>query len=226
MKAFFDHVRRFFGPLSQPQVDGFMVILNATLSLPMKHRAYVLATVFHETAKTMQPIAEYGKGKGKPYGKPAGPHGKAYYGRGYVQLTWLANYQKAALATGRDLVANPDLAMDPDIASVILVRGMTEGWFTGKKLSDFTSYTAMRAIVNGTDKASLIAGHAEVFEDALIAQATADMSIESTRPEDVSKKSENVNTTPSATLAKGVGAIVVAAVMALLAWVMGVFGGN
>ncbi len=32
--------------------------------------------------------------------------------------------------------------------------------------------------------------------------------------------------TPSATLAKGVGAIVVAAVMALLAWVMGVFGGN
>jgi putative chitinase len=223
MKAFFDHVRRFFGPLSQPQVDGFMVILNATLSLPMKHRAYVLATVFHETAKTMQPIAEYGKGKGKPYGKPAGPHGKAYYGRGYVQLTWLANYQKAALATGRDLVANPDLAMEPDIASVILVRGMTEGWFTGKKLSDFTSYTAMRAIVNGTDKAALIAGHAEVFEDALIAQAMADAEAAKTAADDVATDPAK---TPSATLAKGVGAIVVAAVMALLAWVMGVFGGN
>lgn len=223
MKAFFDHVRRFFGPLSQPQVDGFMVILNATLTMPMKHRAYVLATVWHETAKTMQPIAEYGKGKGKPYGKPAGPHGKAYYGRGYVQLTWLANYQKAALATGRDLVANPDLAMEPDIASVILVRGMTEGWFTGKKLSDFTSYTAMRAIVNGTDKAALIAGHAEVFEDALIAQAMADAEAAKTAADDVATDPVK---TPSATLAKGVGAIVVAAVMALLAWVMGVFGGN
>lgn len=223
MKAFFDHVRRFFGPLSQPQVDGFMVILNATLSLPMRHRAYVLATVWHETAQTMQPIAEYGKGKGKPYGKPAGPHGKAYYGRGYVQLTWLANYQKAALATGRDLVANPDLAMEPDIASVILVRGMTEGWFTGKKLSDFTSYTAMRAIVNGTDKAALIAGHAEVFEDALIAQAMADAEAAKTAADDVATDPVK---TPSATLAKGVGAIVVAAVMALLAWVMGVFGGN
>lgn len=223
MKAFFDHVRRFFGPLSQPQVDGFMVVLNATLTLPMKHRAYVLATVWHETAKTMQPIAEYGKGKGKPYGKPAGPHGKAYYGRGYVQLTWLANYQNAALATGRDLVANPDLAMDPDIASVILVRGMTEGWFTGKKLADFTSYTAMRAIVNGTDKAALIAGHAEVFEDALIAQAMADAEAAKTAADDVATDPVK---TPSATLAKGVGAIVVAAVMALLAWVMGVFGGN
>ena len=223
MKTFFDHVRRFFGPLSQHQVDGFMVILNATLSLPMRHRAYILATVFHETAKTMQPIAEYGKGKGKPYGKPAGPHGKAYYGRGYVQLTWLANYQKAALATGRDLVANPDLAMEPDIASVILVRGMTEGWFTGKKLSDFTSYTAMRAIVNGTDKAALIAGHAEVFEDALIAQAMADAEAAKTAADDVATDPAK---TPSATLAKGVGAIVVAAVMALLAWVMGVFGGN
>lgn len=221
MKAFFDHVRRFFGPLSQPQVDGFMVILNATLTLPMRHRAYVLATVWHETAKTMQPIAEYGKGKGKPYGKPAGPHGKAYYGRGYVQLTWLANYQKAALATGRDLVANPDLAMEPDIASVILVRGMTEGWFTGKKLSDFTSYTAMRAIVNGTDKAALIAGHAEVFEDALIAQAMADAEAAKTAADDVATDPVK---TPSATLAKGVGALIAGAVVALLAWVMGLFG--
>ncbi len=37
----------------------------------------------------MQPIEEYGRGKGRKYGAPAGPYGKIYFGRGYVQLTWL-----------------------------------------------------------------------------------------------------------------------------------------
>ncbi len=29
----------------------------------------MLATVYHETAKTMQPIEEYGRGVGRDYGK-------------------------------------------------------------------------------------------------------------------------------------------------------------
>ena len=47
---------------------------------------YVLATAFHETAETMQPIAEYGHGKGHPYGA-VDQTGKAPYGRRFVRLT-------------------------------------------------------------------------------------------------------------------------------------------
>lgn len=178
MKEFFDSVRSHFGSLSQSQVDGFNVLLKATTGLPLKHRAYILATAWHETARTMQPIAEYGKGSGRPYGKPVGPYGKAYYGRGYVQLTWQDNYEKAGKAIGIDLVQFPEKAMDPEIAALIIVRGMKEGWFTGKKLSQFDSYVSMRAIVNGTDRASLIAGHAEAFDDALEAASEAPTSPE------------------------------------------------
>lgn len=68
---FYARVRPIFGgALSQKQVDGIEALLATTEGLPMSHRAYLMATAAHETASTMQPIAEYGKGKGKPYGKP------------------------------------------------------------------------------------------------------------------------------------------------------------
>lgn len=162
LKPFFDVVRAKFGTLSQSQVDGFNTVLALSDGLPLQHRAYILSTCWHETAATMQPIAEYGKGAGKPYAP-------LYYGRGYVQLTWQANYAKASNVVGVDLVANPDLALRPDIAGQVLINGMTAGWFTGKKLSDFPAgdYFHMRQIVNGMDRAALIAGYAQAFELAL-----------------------------------------------------------
>jgi hypothetical protein len=62
--------------------------------------------------------------------------------------------------------------MKPDIAAEILFTGMEDGWFTGKALDDYfnllaTDYVGARRIVNGTDKASLIAGYARDFEEAL-----------------------------------------------------------
>jgi predicted chitinase len=174
MQEFFASVRTQFGPLSQPQVDGFNALLSETLGMKTPHRAYVLATAWHETARKMQPIAEIGKGKGKPYGKPDST-GKAPYGRGYVQLTWRDNYAKAdqKLGLGGALAKDYDLAMRADIAAKVIVRGMAEGWFTGKKLDDYTGYVGMRHIVNGTDRANMIAGYAEKFETALRAAATA-----------------------------------------------------
>lgn len=177
MQSFFAAVRKAFGPLSQKQVEGIEIILRATMDLPLAHQAYVLATAWHETAATMQPIAEYGKGAKKAYGKKDST-GKAPYGRGYVQLTWRENYVKADAKLGLEgqLAADYDLALRPDIAVQILVRGMVEGWFTGKKLRDYKPesykdmaayYAAMRPIVNGKDKAALIAGHALKFQDAL-----------------------------------------------------------
>ena len=168
---FYARVRPIFGgSLSQKQVDGIEVLLAATSSMPVTHRAYLLATAMHETASTMQPIAEYGKGKGKPYGKP-GRHGQAQYGRGYVQLTWDDNYERADEALGLNgaLLKDFNLAMQPTIAANILVRGCSEGWFTGKKLADYLpgDYRGARRVVNGLDKADLIAGYAREFEAAL-----------------------------------------------------------
>ena len=160
----------FHGMLSQQQVDGIEALLAATEGLPITHRAYLLATAKHETADTMQPIAEYGKGKGKPYGKP-GRYGQAQYGRGYVQLTWDDNYARADKALGLNgaLLKDFNLAMQPTIAANILVRGCSEGWFTGKKLADYLpgDYRGARRVVNGLDKADLIAGYAREFEAAL-----------------------------------------------------------
>jgi hypothetical protein len=162
--------------LSQGQVNGCEVLLNEaeSLGIASNQLAYVLATAAWETARTMQPIEEYGKGKGRPYGKPDGPYGKVYYGRGFVQLTWLANYQNAGEKLGVNLVKFPEKAMEPKIAAEIILRGMLEGWFTGKKLDDYISgdkadYVGARRIVNGTDKASQIAAYAKDFEAALSA---------------------------------------------------------
>lgn len=173
MEAFFDHIRSriFGGRLRQSQVDGINAILNATVGLPISHRAYILATAAFETAWTVQPIREYGQGKGRTYGKPGKHGGQIAYGRGFAQLTWDRNYEKADKELGLDgaLVADYDLALDPEIAADILVRGCSEGWFTGKKLSDYLpgDYVNARRVVNGTDKAHQIAAQARTFEDAL-----------------------------------------------------------
>src|SRR5215510_12362012 len=125
-KYYFDSVRGslFSGSMNQPQVDGQTALLDNAEMLGWDDRwtAYLLATTFWETAQTMQPIAEYGKGKGKPYGVPAGPYGQVYYGRGYVQLTWLDNYQKQdqKLGLGGRLIKNADLALDQRIALQVI----------------------------------------------------------------------------------------------------------
>ena len=127
----------------------------------------------------MLPIEEYGKGRGRKYGQNIDIDGSRYkglphiyYGRGYVQLTWLTNYKRAGDKICMDLVNHPELALNPTYAAQIMIAGMREGWFTGKKLSDYikngkVDYVGARRIINGTDKAQLIAGYAKQFESAL-----------------------------------------------------------
>jgi putative chitinase len=182
MKAFFDAIRPMFGgKMTAAQVEGCEALIRATAGLPLAWRAYLLATAFHETARTMQPITEYGGRKyfdkydtgnlAKALGNTPAKDGDGfeYRGRGYVQITGRANYAKAGKALGLDLIADPDLALVPEYAAKILVRGCTEGWFTGKKLGDYASYKDMRRVVNGTDKADEIARYARAFEGAFVA---------------------------------------------------------
>ena len=180
--AFYSSVRPMFhGILSQQQVDGIEALLAATEGLPITFRAYLMATAAHETDQTMQPITEYGGRKyfekydtgklAKALGNTpaADGDGYTYRGRGYVQLTGRANYAKAGDALGLDLLRKPDLALQPSVAALILVRGCSDGWFTGKKLGDYLpgDYRGARHVVNGLDKADLIAGYAREFEAAL-----------------------------------------------------------
>jgi hypothetical protein len=174
---FFQVVRAqlFHGSLKQKQVDGMSAILNnweaKYANQDDRFLAYMLATTFHETATTMQPIEEYGKGKGTAYGTPDPVTGQVYYGRGFVQLTWKANYRKFATLLNIDLVGNPALALGLDVATQILFVGMIKGLFTGKKLADYfgasTDWVNARRIINGTDRAALIAGYAQTFYSAI-----------------------------------------------------------
>src|SRR5216683_1742908 len=153
----FDHGKFFaaykeqFGSISaQSKVDGIESLLTQLESDTdvddERWAAYMFATVKHECADTWQPIEEFGKGKGHSYGQPVqvtGSDGQtytcAYYGRGYVQLTWDYNYKKMSAALGMDdaLLIHPEQVMEPNVAYKIMSYGMRNGSFTGKKLGDY-----------------------------------------------------------------------------------------
>lgn len=181
---FYDSVRAslFRGKIAQHQVDGTDLILDAWETAPMlrpgrtepdlRWLAYMLATAFHETAKTMQPIKEFGLGHGHRYGIPDPETGHTYYGRGLVQLTWRDNYEKFSKLLGIDLVHDPNKACDPHVAVEVMRIGMRDGLFTGKKLSGYfggtvENWVEARRIINGTDCAEQIADYGRKFYAAL-----------------------------------------------------------
>ena len=194
-KAFFDSCRAgVMGPtLDNDEVSGASAILDAMEGSPLSWCAYALATAWHETAHSMQPIKEFGGPSyfhrmydiggqrpklAKANGNVNAGDGARFFGRGYVQLTWRNNYRRAGDNLGYPLEGNPDLALRPDIAAAIMRRGMDEGWFTGKAFSHFLpkngaasrpEFIAARRIINGSDKAATIADYAIGFQKALIA---------------------------------------------------------
>lgn len=177
----------FGGHFNGQQVQGTNALLDQLANaapLDVRFQAYMLGTAFHETAHTMLPIEEIGHGRGRAYGHPTGPWHCVYDGRGDVQLTWEANYAHATkrlrelgiIGADVDLEKNPDLAMRPDIAAAIMIHGMIEGWFTGRKLSDYfndhmTDWLHARRIINGLDRAEAISTYAQAFFAALKAAA-------------------------------------------------------
>ena len=191
-RAFFDLCRKgIFGPALDPdEVSGCETILDAMQGAKRSWCAYALATAYHETGHTMQPIREFGGPRyylrmydpqgerpklAKANGNTFPGDGALFSGRGFVQLTWRNNYKRAAKETGYPLEGNPDLAMRPDIAALIMRKGMEQGWFTGKAFDHFLpveestreQFINARRIINGSDKAALIADYAVKFQNAL-----------------------------------------------------------
>ena len=166
-ETFFDSVRTslFGGAMAQPQVDGMEAILAAwenylePLGWDRRWLSYALATTYHETAQEMQPIEEYGKGAGQPYGEVDEETGQTYYGRGFVQLTWRDNYVRAdrelEFSGDESLEWHADNALKPDVAARVMFRGMSQAWF--RPPNDFEHYFhattedayGAREIING-----------------------------------------------------------------------------
>lgn len=192
-RVFFAEIRKslFDGRLSQKQQDGLNAVIDRwtreASGDDLRMLSYVLATAHLETGRAFAPIRELG---GEAYlrrmydvagvrprlaranGNTTPGDGVRYAGRGFVQITWKNNYARVGQFLGIDLVNEPDRALDLQIAAEILVRGMVEGWFTGKKLSDYfaagrADWRNARRIVNGLDRAALIAGYAQAYLVAL-----------------------------------------------------------
>lgn len=133
--------------------------------------AYVLATAYWETAKTMNPVVE-AFWKSEEW-RRVNLRYYPWHGRGFVQLTWRDNYVKAGKALKMDFTTNPAKVMEPKISAEILVLGSMQGWFTGKKLGDYitlqkSEYVNARRVINGTDRATEIAALAREYESALL----------------------------------------------------------
>ncbi len=181
--AFFSGYRDAFGKLTHPQVVGIDLLLGFIEADPLpdvRWIAYLLATIKHECADTWMPIDEKGgasyfrKYDGRAdLGNTQPGDGARYHGRGYVQLTGRKNYAKMGGLLGTDLIGNPDLAKVPLTAYQIACVGMAKGLFTGKGLMDYlgaqTDWVNARRIINGTDKAKVIAGYAETLFRSLSA---------------------------------------------------------
>lgn len=85
-----------------------------------------LATVRTEVGRSFLPVREIASGSAYEGRTNLGNFivgdGVKFKGRGYIQLTGRANYTNYGNKLGIDLACNPDLALDPIIASKIFAR--------------------------------------------------------------------------------------------------------
>lgn len=189
---FFSGVRPMFGgSLTQSQVDGMNDLLDAWSDASLtdlRWLAYIMGGTFHESGRLMIPVREgfaktdagarsavaklFKSGKIKRNYALPNKAGVSFYGRGRIQNTHEANYLELENRFGLPFTIDPDLLLDSKIDAKVTVIGHAEGIWTKKKLSDFitktkTDYHNARKIVNGLDRADLIAGYARKFEVAL-----------------------------------------------------------
>lgn len=153
------------------------LVTDSRLTKPQA--AYLLATAKHETGGTFQPIEERGSATylskywnnlklRKWLKNQFADDAVKFKGRGFVQITGRGHYQTASKIVGLDLISLPDKAEDWNVAYEIMVVFCTKGLFTGLPLQRFINskeqdYINARRVVNGLDKAELIASYAQEY---------------------------------------------------------------
>lgn len=171
------NVDRKYGPSSQFKESLKKVlyfIKNDSGIDDVRKAAYLLGTAFAESGYSLQRWeADYACGStGVKYG-PGGPCSKAtnyyrsnkggkanyynlgtdskgfpYFGRGLIQLTGKANYEKYGKKIGQDLIGNGDLAMEPQNSYKIATEFMKARTFSKVIAGDLTK--ARKSVNGGT----------------------------------------------------------------------------
>lgn len=179
---FFASIRPLFGTMSKAQVEGIQAKLAAfaAAASPLAYVAYGFATSFHGNRR-QDAAGSRDRPRQRQGVWQAGKHGgQVAYGRGDVQLTHDYNYETAddELGLKGALTSNYDRALETEISAQIMLIGMTEGWFTGKRFASYlpakgpattVQFTSARRIINGIDRAEKVAGYALSFQAALVA---------------------------------------------------------
>lgn len=130
------------------------------------------ASVEHAEPLAGNPEALASEVYGERLGNTEPGDGFRFRGRGHVQITGRRNYLRMGDKLGQPLERCPDLALDPEISAKILFSGMLDGDFTGRRLDEFVhddwqAFREARRVVNGRDRADLIAGYADKWLAAL-----------------------------------------------------------
>ena len=97
----------------------------------------------------------------------AADEGYKYRGRGLIGLTGKDNYAKFGKLVGVDLVKNPDLANDPEVAKKIVVAYFKEAQKKGTNLADINSVGKAVGYATGPAETAKRSGYATQFASGL-----------------------------------------------------------
>lgn len=157
-----DACQQMYGPLGDQEQETIRGIVRTFKQLgdgDARKLAYILATVELECSFISKREHETNTNIYKKYWT------SGYMGRGLVQLTGYNKYYRFSQLLGVDFVTYPDKAIEMRYALPILVMGMMQGLYSGRKLGDYinahkTDFYNARRVVNGLDKAGLLANNA------------------------------------------------------------------
>jgi len=131
------------------------------------------ATIAIETARTFQPIHEYGdaayftqhyEGR-KDLGNTEPGDGARFFGRGFAQLTGRANYTRYGGMIHRDLVTDPALALDPDVSAQLFALFFQERSIA--PLAQAHEWLTIRKRWNGVNRATGMPNGWKEFNDCV-----------------------------------------------------------
>lgn len=152
---------------------------DSDIRLFLDRAAYVLSTAEGESGFGRYMVELWGpteyqkKYEGhKGLGNTEPGDGFRFRGRGFCQLTGRTNYKRWSEMLGVDLINNPDLLTNPELAAKVMIIGMRDGLFTGVRLSRYVSesmvdYYNSRRVINGTFRAEQFAQSAVRYRRVL-----------------------------------------------------------